>query len=88
MRSEITTVGELVAALTALSAGDPGAAGRRTRLSAGRHRSAPSPAAPTTPTTDGRAPDPDEERVVWIGEGTQLGYLPEIARSALGHGWT
>jgi len=36
----------------------------------------------------GRAPDPGEERVVWIGEGTQLGYLPETARSALGHGWT
>jgi len=28
------------------------------------------------------------ERVVWIGEGTQIGYLPEAARIALGHGWS
>jgi hypothetical protein len=37
---------------------------------------------------DGRGPDPDVERVVWIGEGTQIGYLPEIARNALGHNWS
>jgi hypothetical protein len=37
---------------------------------------------------DGRGPDPGAERVVWIGEGTQIGYLPEIARNALGHHWT
>jgi len=29
----------------------------------------------------------DAERVVWIGEGAQIGYLPEIARIALGHDW-
>ena len=31
---------------------------------------------------DGRGPDPGAERVVWTGEGTQIGYLPEIARNA------
>jgi hypothetical protein len=36
----------------------------------------------------GREPDADEERVVWVGEGTQIGYLPEIARSALDHHWS
>jgi hypothetical protein len=28
---------------------------------------------------DSRGPDPGAERVVWVGEGTQIGYLPEIA---------
>ena len=37
---------------------------------------------------DGPEPDPERRRVVWIGEGAQIGYLPEIARNALGHGWT
>lgn len=37
---------------------------------------------------DGREPELSEERVVWIGEGTQIGYLPEVARTALGHGWS
>lgn len=32
-------------------------------------------------------PELDAERVVWIGEGAQIGYLPEIARIALGHDW-
>ena len=35
----------------------------------------------------GREPDDGEERVVWIGEGAQIGYLPEIARIALGDDW-
>jgi hypothetical protein len=30
--------------------------------------------------------DAGEERVVWIGEGIPIGYLLEIARSALGRG--
>ena len=37
---------------------------------------------------DGREPELSGERVVWIGEGTQIGYLPEVARTALGHGWS
>lgn len=37
---------------------------------------------------DGREPHPDTERVMWISEGAPIGYLPEIARNALGHSWT
>ena len=37
---------------------------------------------------DGREHELGQQRVVWIGEGTPIGYLPEIARNALGHGWT
>ena len=35
---------------------------------------------------DGRPPV-TEDRMVWISEDTPLGYLPEIARSALGQSW-
>jgi hypothetical protein len=41
-----------------------------------------------TATTTGREPETGGERVVWIGEGAQMGYLPEIARNALGHAWS
>ena len=86
MRSEITTVDELVAALAAYPP--------ETRV-----RLAVAPGYPQATTIGviacspddadhGGAPDLHGERVVWIGEGTQLGYLPEIARSALGHHWT
>ena len=37
---------------------------------------------------DGREPELSGERVVWIGECTRIGYLPEVARTALGHGWS
>jgi hypothetical protein len=85
MRAEITTVGELVAALT----GYP----PQTRV-----QLAVAPGYPQAATIGVIACSPDdaegdgcqpaaEERIVWISEGTQLGYLPEIARSALGQSW-
>ena len=51
-------------------------------------RSAPSPCGPDDAGQDGREPELSGERVVWIGEGTQIGYLPQVARTALGHGWS
>ena len=87
MPSEITTVGELVAALAeyppdtqvrlAVAPGYPQAA------AIGAIACSPDDADP-----DGREHELGQQRVVWIGEGTPIGYLPEIARNALGHGWT
>jgi len=86
VRSEITTVGELVAALAAYPS--------QTRV-----RLAVAPGYPQATTVgviacspddaahDVCEPELDAERVVWIGEGAQIGYLPEIARIALGHDW-
>ena len=86
MQSEITTVGELVATLAAISAQDLRAAGRRTRLPQATTIGAIA-CSPDDAEGDGR-PEPDQgERVVWIGEGAQIGYLPEIARTALGQSW-
>jgi len=79
--------GELVAAL----AGYPPDTGVRLAVAPGYPQAATVGVIACSPDDAdhrGRAPDPGEERVVWIGEGTQLGYLPETARSALGHGWT
>jgi hypothetical protein len=87
MRAQITTVGELVAALAAYQP--------ETRVRLAVAPGYPQATAigviacsPDDADHDGCDPDLDGERVVWIGEGTQLGYLPEIARSALGHHWT
>ena len=87
MPAEITTVGELVAALTAY----PPQTRVQLAVAPGYPQAATISAIACSPDDadrDGREPDPDEERVVWISEGTQLGYLPEIARNALGHRWT
>ena len=86
MRAEITTVGELVAALAAFPP--------QTRVQLAVAPGYPQAAtigviacSPDDADGDGRPPAADEERMVWISEGTPLGYLPEIARSALGHSW-
>jgi hypothetical protein len=90
MPAEITTVGELVAALTAY----PPQTRVQLAVAPGYPQAATISAIACSPDDadgadgDERPPDPDAERVVWIGEGTQLGYLPEIARNALGHSWT
>jgi hypothetical protein len=86
-RSPITTVGELVAALTAY----PAEIAVRLAVAPGYPQAATIgqiACSPDDADHDGREPDPDGERVVWIGEGTQIGYLPEIARNTLGHDWT
>jgi hypothetical protein len=86
-RSPITTVGELVAALTAY----PPEVGVRLAVAPGYPQAATIGVIACSPDDadhDGREPDPRVERVVWIGEGAQIGYLPEIARNALGRDWT
>jgi hypothetical protein len=87
MQAEITTVGELVAALAAY----PPQTRVRLAVAPGYPQATiigVIACSPDDVDQDGRDPDLSAERVVWIGEGTQLGYLPEIARSALGHYWT
>ncbi len=87
MRPEIATVGELVAALARYS---PDTA-VRLAVAPGYPQAATIGAIACSPDDadhHGRAPDRGEERVVWIGEGTHIGYLPETARSALGRSWT
>jgi hypothetical protein len=90
MRAEIATVGELVAALTPY----PPQTRVQLAVAPGYPQAATIGAIACSPDDadgaggDGRPPEVDEETVVWIGEGTQIGYLPEIARNALGHGWT
>jgi hypothetical protein len=85
--SPITTVGELVAALTAY----PAEVAVRLAVAPGYPQAATIGVIACSPDDadhDGREPDPQVERVVWIGEGAQIGYLPEIARDALGPDWT
>jgi hypothetical protein len=87
MRADITTVGELVTALTAY----PPQTRIQLAVAPGYPQAATIGAIACSPDDAHHArrpPDTDAERVVWIGEGTQIGYLPEIARNALGHGWT
>jgi hypothetical protein len=87
MRAEITTVGELVTVLTAY----PPQTRVQLAVAPGYPQAATIGAIACSPDDadhGGRPPDPDQERVVWIGEGTPIGYLPEIARNALGHSWT
>ena len=82
-RSPITTVGELVAALATY----PSEVGVRLAVAPGYPQAATIGVIACSPDDadhDGREPDPDGKRVVWIGEGAQIGYLPEIARDALG----
>jgi hypothetical protein len=86
-RSEIVTVGELITVL----AGYPPQTRVRLAVAPGYPQATTIGVIACSPDDaeyDGRGPDPDAERVVWIGEGTQIGYLPEIARNALGHNWT
>lgn len=93
MPAEITTVGELVAALTAY----PPQTRVQLAVAPGYPQAATISAIACSPDDadgadgadgDGRPPDADAEPVVWIGDGTPIGYLPEIARNALGHSWT
>jgi hypothetical protein len=88
MQSKITTVGELVNTLL----GYPPNTCVRLAVAPGYPQATTIGAIACSPDdadqADGRAPELSGERVVWIGEGTQIGYLPEVARSALGHGWT
>jgi hypothetical protein len=86
MRAEITTVGELVAVLAAFPP--------QTRVQLAVAPGYPQAAtigviacSPDDAEGDGRPPTADEQRMVWISEGIPLGYLPEVARSALGHSW-
>ncbi len=86
-RSEITTVGELLSALApyppetalrlAVAPGYPQAATIGTVV-----------CSPDDADMTGRGDPANWERVVWISEGTQIGYLPEIARDALDGRWT
>ena len=85
MRAEITTVGELVAALAAFPP--------QTRVQLAVAPGYPQAAtigviacSPDDAEGDGRPPV-TEDRMVWISEGAPLGYLPEIARNALGQSW-
>lgn len=87
MRSDITTIGELVAALTAY----PPQTCVRLAVAPGYPQGTTIGAIACSPDDadhHGREPDNDQQRVVWISEGTQIGYLPEIARNALGDHWT
>lgn len=87
MRPEIATVGELIDAL----AGYPPETCVRLAVAPGYPQATTIGVIACSPEDadhHGRRPDPDEERVVWIGEGAQIGYLPEIARNALGQRWT
>jgi len=87
MRAEITTVADLVAALT----GYPADTRVRLAVAPGYPQATTIGAIACSPDdadSCGRELELDGERVVWIGEGTQIGYLPEIARTALGHGWS
>jgi hypothetical protein len=87
MQSEITTVGELVSILLGYS---PNTC-VRLAVAPGYPQATTIGAVACSPDDadhDGREPELTRERVVWIGEGTQIGYLPEVARTALGHGWT
>lgn len=79
--SEITTVGELIAALEDYDDDTP-------------VRFAQQPAWPfeytigrvtcTPEDADGDGTEPTDEAVVWLGEGHQVGYLPSSVSSALG----
>jgi hypothetical protein len=87
MQSKITTVGELVSILLGYS---PNTC-VRLAVAPGYPQATTIGAVACSPDDadqDGREPELSAERVVWIGEGTQIGYLPEVARTALGHGWT
>jgi hypothetical protein len=87
VRSEIVTVGEPVTVLV----GYPPQTRVRLAVAPGYPQASTIgviACSPDDADLDGRGPDPDAERVVWIGEGTQIGYLPEIARNALRHNWT
>jgi hypothetical protein len=87
MQSKITTVGELVSILLGYS---PNTC-VRLAVAPGYPQATTIGAVACSPDDadqDGREPELSGERVVWIGEGTQIGYLPEVARTALGHGWT
>ncbi len=87
MTTSITTVGDLRAALAAYPPDLP----VRLALASGY---------PQAATVGGLACSPDDadltgrgdpgqwERTVWIAEGSPIGYLPEIARDALGGPWT
>ena len=87
MTPPITTVGDLRAALAAYPPDIP-------------VRLALTPQYPQATTIGGLGCSPDDadltgrgdpgqwERTLWIAEGTQIGYLPEIARDALGGPWT
>ena len=77
-RSEIVTVGELVAVL----AGCPLQPRVRLAVVSGYPQAITIgviACSPDDADRDSRGPDPGAERVVWVGEGTQIGYLPEIA---------
>lgn len=82
----ITTVGELCAALARFPAGLP----VRLALAPGYPQAATVGAVACSPDdADLTGRDPASmERVVWISEGTPLGYLPEIARDSLGDRWS
>jgi hypothetical protein len=91
MQSKITTVGELVSFLLGYS---PNTC-VRLAVAPGYPQASTIGAVACSPDDadhDGREPELSGElggeRVLWIGEGTQIGYLPEVARTALGRGWT
>jgi hypothetical protein len=87
MQSKITTVGELVSFLLGYS---PNTC-VRLAVAPGYPQATTIGAVACSPDDadhDGGEPELSGERVVWIGEGTHIGYLPEVARTALGHGWT
>jgi hypothetical protein len=86
MPAEITTVGQLVAALAAF----PPQTWVQLAVAPGYPQAATIGVIACSPDDaegDGCPPAADEERMVWISEGAPLGYLPEIARSALGQSW-
>jgi hypothetical protein len=86
MRAVITTVGELVAALAAF----PPQTQVQLAVAPGYPQAATIgliACSPDDAEGDARPPATEEDRTVWISEGTSLGYLPEIARSALGQSW-
>jgi hypothetical protein len=87
MTSEITTVADLIAALTTY----PPDAAVRLAVAPGYPQAAavgPLACSPDDADLTGyerpRRDEPGGEPTVWIAEGAQLGYLPEIARNALG----
>ena len=75
MKAPITTVGELLTALAAY----PPETRVRLAVAPGYPQAATIGAIACSPDDvdlSGRECDADGERVVWIGEGTQIGYLP------------
>ena len=81
MMDRIDTVGELIAALADY---DPDTPVRLASQPGWPFEYTLGAVAQTPDDAEGDGTEPTKDPVVWIGEGQQAGYLPEIACTALG----